>query len=223
MTALLVSLLFFAAGATGSLISANRGRWPAFLGGGGVIFGCVCGTIPSVRVVLGEPAQSLRMGWDVPYGSLFLHLDALSAFFLLPIFLICALAALYGAEYLESYRGRKALAPPWIFFNLLVASMVLVILARNGVLFLMAWEMMALSSFFLVTFEDEKESTRQAGWIYLVASHIGTAFLLVLFILLGRASGSLDFDRFAASSGAGLLFVLGAGRIWNQSRLHPAS
>jgi formate hydrogenlyase subunit 3/multisubunit Na+/H+ antiporter MnhD subunit len=72
----------------------------------------------------------------------------------------------------------------------------------------MAWEMMALSSFFLVTFEDEKESTRQAGWIYLVASHIGTAFLLVLFILLGRANGSLDFDRFAASSGAGLLFVL---------------
>src|SRR5271157_514840 len=208
MTALLVSLLFFAAGATGSLISANRGRWPTFLGGGGVIFGCVCGTIPSARVVLGEPAQSLRMGWDVPYGSLFLHLDALSAFFLLPIFLICALAALYGAEYLESYRGRKALAPPWFFLNLLVASMVVVVLARNGILFLMAWEMMALSSFFLVTFEDEKEDTRHAGWIYLVASHIGTAFLLVLFILLGKANGSLDFDRFTASSGAGLLFVL---------------
>ena len=118
------------------------------------------------------------------------------------------MAAIYGADYLEAYRGRKALAPPWFFFNLLVASMVVVILARNGVLFLMAWEMMALSSFFLVTFEDEKESTRQAGWTYLVASHIGTAFLLVLFILLGRANGSLDFDRFSASSGAGLLFVL---------------
>src|SRR5258708_34065535 len=86
--------------------------------------------------------------------------------------------------------------------------MVVVILARNGVLFLMAWETMALSSFFLVTFEDEKESTRQAGWTYLVASHIGTAFLLVLFILLGKANGSLDFDRFSASSGAGLLFAL---------------
>ena len=148
------------------------------------------------------------MAWDVPYGSLFLELDPLSGFFLIPVFVLCALAAVYGADYLEAYRGRKALAPPWFFFNLLVASMVVVILARNGVLFLMAWEMMALSSFFLVTFEDEKESTRQAGWIYLVASHIGTAFLLVLFVLLGRASGSLDFDRFSASSGAGLLFVL---------------
>jgi formate hydrogenlyase subunit 3/multisubunit Na+/H+ antiporter MnhD subunit len=148
------------------------------------------------------------MAWDVPYGSLFFELDPLSGFFLIPVFLLCALAAIYGAEYLEEYRGRKALAPPWFFFNLLVASMVVVILARNGVLFLMAWEIMALSSFFLVTFEDEKESTRRAGWIYLVASHVGTAFLLVLFILLGKANGSLDFDRFSASSGAGLLFAM---------------
>src|SRR5208337_3084062 len=176
-------------------------------GVGGILIGCMCGIVPAVRVVLGEPSQSIRMAWDVPYGSLFLELDPLSGFFLIPVFVLCALAAIYGAEYLEAYRGKKALAPPWFFFNLLVASMVVVILARNGVLFLMAWEMMALSSFFLVTFEDEKESTRQAGWTYLVASHIGTAFLLVLFVLLGRANGSLDFDRFSASSGAPLMFV----------------
>src|SRR5713101_8415189 len=60
---------------------------------------------------------------------------------------------------------------------------------------------------FLVTFEDEKESTRRAGWIYLVASHIGAAFLIALFALLGK-HGSLDFDHFDASAGAGLLFLL---------------
>ena len=179
-----------------------------FFGVGGTIIGCLCGIVPAVRVVLGAPSQSLRWAWDVPYGSFFLGLDPLSGFFLIPVFVLCALAAIYGADYLEAYRGRKSLAPPWFFFNLLVASMVVVILARNGVLFLIAWEMMALSSFFLVTFEDEKETTRQAGWTYLVASHIGTAFLLVLFILLGRANGSLDFDRLSPSAGAGLLFVL---------------
>ncbi len=208
MSALLVALLSFAVGATGALVFANRGRWPTFFGVGGTLIGCVCGMIPAVRVVLGHPPQSLRMAWDIPYGSLFLELDPLSGFFLIPVFALCALAAIYGADYLEEYLGRKALAAPWFFFNMLVASMVVVILARNGVLFLMAWEMMALSSFFLVTFEDEKESTRDAGWIYLVASHIGTAFLLALFIMLGRAHGSLDFDHFTASSGAGLLFVL---------------
>jgi len=208
MSALLIAILCFGTGAMGALVFANRGRGSTICGVSGILIGCVCGIIPAVSVVLGEPSQSLRMAWDVPYGSLFLELDPLSGFFLIPVFLLCALAAIYGAEYLEAYRGRKALAAPWFFFNLLVASMVVVILARNGVLFLMAWEMMALSSFFLVTFESEKESTRQAGWIYLVASHIGTAFLLALFILLGRANGSLDFDRFSASSDAGLLFVL---------------
>jgi hydrogenase-4 component B len=208
MSALLIALASFGVGAMGALVFANRGRGSTIWGVGGTLIGCICGVVPALRVVLGEPSQSLRMAWDVPYGSLFLELDPLSGFFLIPVFLLCALAAIYGADYLEAYRGRKALAAPWFFFNLLAASMVVVILARNGVLFLMAWEVMALSSFFLVTFEDEKESTRQAGWIYLVASHIGTAFLLVLFILLGRANGSLDFDRFSATAGAGLLFVL---------------
>ncbi len=204
----MIALVSFGIGAMGALVFAGRGRGSTICGVGGILIGCTCGIIPAVYVGLGEPSQTIRMAWDVPYGSLFLELDPLSGFFLIPVFVLCALAAIYGAEYLEAYRGRKALAPPWFFFNLLVASMVVVILARNGVLFLMAWEMMALSSFFLVTFEDEKQSTRQAGWTYLVASHIGTAFLLALFILLGRAHGSLDFDRFSASAGGGLLFVL---------------
>ncbi len=208
MSALLVSLLALALGASGALIFANRGRWPTIFGVSGTLIGCLFGIVPAIGVVLGQPSQSFRMAWDVPYGSLFLQLDPLSGFFLIPVFLLCAVAAIYGAEYLEEYRGRKALAPPWFFFNLLGASMVVVILAHNGVLFLMAWELMALSSFFLVTFEDEKESTRQAGWIYLVASHVGTAFLLVLFILLSRTNGSLDFNRFSPSSGPGLLFVM---------------
>jgi formate hydrogenlyase subunit 3/multisubunit Na+/H+ antiporter MnhD subunit len=207
MTALLIALLLFGASAVGSLIFAQRGRWPTFLGAGGLILGSLCGIIPATQVALGAPPQSLRIAWDVPYGSLYLHLDALAAFFLVPIFLLCAVAALYGAEYLEEYRGKKALAPSWFFMNVLAASMVVVVLAHNAVLFLMAWETMALSSFFLVTFEDEKESTRRAGWIYLVASHIGAAFLLALFVLLGR-HGSLDFDHFDSSAGAGVLFLL---------------
>ncbi len=208
MTALLISLLIFGAGAAASLAFAKRERWLRIFGAGGIILGSVLGLVPAIGVALGAPPQSLRVAWDVPYGSLYLRLDALSAFFLLPTFLISALAALYGTEYLEAYCGRKALAPPWFFLNVLTASMAVVVLANNAVLFLMAWETMALSSFFLVTFESEEESTRQAGWMYLVASHIGTAFLFVLFVLLGKSNGSLDFDRFSPASNAGVLFVL---------------
>ena len=80
-------------------------------------------------------------------------------------------------------------------------------------LFLVAWEVMSLASFFLVTFEHEDERTQQAGWTYLVATHLGTAFLLALFVLLGRAGGSMDFAAFGpagrlAPAGASLLFIL---------------
>jgi formate hydrogenlyase subunit 3/multisubunit Na+/H+ antiporter MnhD subunit len=126
---------------------------------------------------------------------------------LILIFGLSLLTAIYGDEYLAAWRGKKSLSASWFFFNLLVASMVMVVLARNAVLFLVAWELMALTSFFLVTFEDEKESVREAGWTYLVASHLGTAFLLAMFVLLGREAGSLDFNRFAPSA-TGVLFLL---------------
>ncbi len=75
----------------------------------------------------------------------------------------------------------------WLFYGLLVSSMALVVLARNGVLFLVAWEVMSLSSWQLVTFEHEREETRAAGLTYLVATQIGTAFLLVMFVISGIA------------------------------------
>jgi formate hydrogenlyase subunit 3/multisubunit Na+/H+ antiporter MnhD subunit len=184
-------------------------RWGARLGATGVVAGAAIGIIPALRVLAGAPTESLRVGWQVPYGAFFVEIDALSAFFLVPILSLSALAAVYGTEYLRAYRPYRALGAAWFCFNLLVASMVLVVVARNAVLFLVAWEVMALASFFLVTFEDEQPGVRDAGWIYLVATHLGTAFLLALFVLLGRASGTLDFDGLGGTStSVGLLFLL---------------
>ena len=76
------------------------------------------------------------------------------------------------------WQSKWPLGPIWFFYGLLVLGMMLVLLARNAVLFLVAWELMAVASFFLVTFEHERQSVREAGWIYFVATHLGTAFLL---------------------------------------------
>ncbi len=73
MTALLVALLVFGASAVGSLLLTRRGRWATFLGAGGLIFGSLCGILPALRVVMGAPAQSLRITWEVPYGSFYLY------------------------------------------------------------------------------------------------------------------------------------------------------
>jgi hydrogenase-4 component B len=133
--------------------------------------------------------------------------------------------ALYGSGYLQSHAGEKGekgdsphrpdlheaknLGVSWFFFNLLAVSMFVVVVARNGVLFLTSWEMMSLASFFLVIQDDEKESVRRAGWTYLIAMHLGTAFLLALFLLLGSNARSLDFDQFStAAAPPGVFFLL---------------
>ena len=185
-------------------------RWSTFLGVASAVAGCLTGLIPAGRVLLGAPTQSLRAPWDVPYGAFVVAVDPLSAFFLLPIFGLSALAAVYGGQYLLAYRSEKALGVSWFFFNLLVASMALVVVARNAILFLVAWETMALASFFLVTMRDDDANVREAGLTYLLASHFGTAFLLALFVMLGGGASSLDFDHLTVGSHAGLLFILAA-------------
>ena len=137
----------------------------------------------------------------------------LSAWFVVPIAGLSAIAAIYGMPYMAQYADRKSLGAPWFFYNLLVIGMVMVVVARNGVLFLVSWEVMSLASYFLVTFEHEKKSVREAGRVYLIATHLGNACLLAFFVLLGSNAGSLDFAAIrqaGAISGplANVLFLL---------------
>lgn len=184
-------------------LALPRLRW---LGAAGAVAGAVAGLVPCFQLLGGAAAESFRLPWSIPGGSLSLELDALGAFFLAPVWIVTALAAVYGVEYL----GRHPRAPlAAALFNLLTACMVLVVLSRNALLFLVAWEGMALSSFGLVMLEDEKDSVRAAGWTYLAASQLGTAALLIMFILLGASAGSLDFDCFSAAGRGGWILALG--------------
>ncbi len=214
MPLLLAALIVLGLGGLAAVLLQRSPRLTCAVGAGSVVASAVLGLIAVLRILLGGAPAQLRLPWGVPFGSFYVELDPLSAFFLLPLFVLSALAAVYGSGYLRRWAGEKALGPAWLFFNLLVASMAVSFVARNGVLFLVAWETMSLASFFLVAFESEEAAVRQASWTYLVAMHLGTAFLLALFVLLGRGGGSLDFDRLggAAAAGpgfAGLLFVLG--------------
>ncbi len=213
MALLLVAILILIASGVAALAVGRSRRWSTGLAVTGVVTASILGLVPAIRVLLDGVPTGLRAAWSVPYGSFAVELDALSAFFLVPIFAVSSLAAIYGGEYLGRRRDERPLGAPWFFFNLLVSSMVLVVVAKNGILFLVAWEVMALASFFLITFENDLESVREAGWTYLVATHLGTAFLLAMFVLLGRQADSLDFDRFEGFSAlaptlASTIFIL---------------
>ena len=197
---LALSILTITAGC--AVLAGRNSRLATYWGVGGALVGCLAGLAPAIQVLMSNSGLFFRSAWDVPYGEFYLAIDPLTALFLLPIFGVSALAAVYSSEYLRPFGERRSLGPVLCWFNVLIASMALVVAARNAVLFLVAWEVMSLASFFLVTFEDEREEVREASWTYLVATHLGTAFLFVLFTLLGRHAGSMNFDQFTAISAA---------------------
>jgi formate hydrogenlyase subunit 3/multisubunit Na+/H+ antiporter MnhD subunit len=209
MCLFLTAVAVLLGGGTLCLLAGRNAKFACFMGPATAAIGGLLALGEAVGVLVHGQAAWFYTAWPVPLGSLSLKLDALSAVFVAPIALVSALAAIYGGQYLAGYVGRRKLGPAWFFYNLLVASMLLVVVASNGLLFLFAWEMMTLASFLLVMFENEQPEVCRAGWTYLVASHLGTAFLFGLFALLGREAESLDFATFTvAPELAGVAFLL---------------
>jgi len=190
-------------------LCANRwSRVAAGVAAMGAFAASVVGLGPAIEVLRGGESANLTISWAIPSGPVQLGLDPLSAFFLIPLFGLGALCGVYGFFYMRSYWGHRAAGPPAFFFNLTLASMVLVLLARGAVILIVAWELMTLASYLLVTFEHEQPEVRRAGWVYLIAGHIGVAFLLALFLLLARNAGGLAFADYAARPAGGMFDVV---------------
>ncbi len=224
MTGLLfVSLVFLLAGGVLALVFSRSRLWPACFGVTGAVLGSLSGLAGSIQALADGVFWNYRLAWSLPGGSLNVGMDPLSAFFLFTLFLLTGLTSIFGHGYLAAHTGHRNPGISWFFFNLLAASMAVVFMARNALLFLIAWEVMAVSSFFLVTFEHEKPQVRGAGFSYLVATHLGTAFLLLFFVILAGQTGSFDFGSHAAAgvSSAGLLFILALVGFGSKSGIAP--
>lgn len=161
------------------------------LAAGLAVGGATVGLLAALLSLMGSSTATVSFAWGVPAGALTLGLDALSAVFLIPVSLIPGVASVYGLGYFrpggDVGRGVR------LFQGLMSAGMVVVLLARNGVLFLFGWEIMAVSAFLLIATEHRLAAARQAAWIYLVATHIGTFCLLAAFALLPAGNASLDW------------------------------
>ena len=177
----------------------------------GVMLACAVGLW---AVISGQWHISLTytLPWGLPLGSGRMALDALSRVFLLPVFglgLVCALSGLFALRHYPC--GEHNTGAHWLFFTLLILALTLVCTARDAVLFLLAWEVMSISPFFLIEFHDNEVQVREASFVYLVAAHLGALFLLLFFALCWHESGSTAFEYFALnphSSTGVLVFVL---------------
>ena len=193
----------------------------------------------ALRVLAGGKASSTVLHFSFPIGEAFLRLDPLAAFFAVIIALGGVLSAVYSLDTLRVPEGSERSAAGHCFFmGVMISSMLLVVVVQNALLFLIAWEFMSFSSFFLVIFEQEKEETRRAGLYYLTAMQIGAGFLIAAFAWASALAGSLDFEAFrtvldrpaGASFVIFLLFLIGFGtkvgfvplHTW-LPRAHPAA
>jgi hydrogenase-4 component B len=154
------------------------------------ILAALAGIPAALALLFSNATTTYVLAWGLPFGSCELAIDPLSAFFLLPVFLVAAAGSLFAVGYWPAAQHRSSEPGLTFFYGLLASAMALLLMARNSVFFLMAWEIMALSAYFLLVTEHFREDVRRAGIVYLIATHTGTAALFVFFSLLAAQTGS---------------------------------
>ncbi|HEV2483006.1 MAG TPA: proton-conducting transporter membrane subunit [Puia sp.] len=175
-------------------------------------------SIPAIHSLVSGITIRHDAALPFPFGDVAICVDPLAAWFMLIINLTCLNGVLYGIGYMKPYEGQGSnTTMHWISYVTFQVSMLWVCMLQHGLAFLVAWEIMSVSSFLLVIFEHAKPGTLKAGMNYLVQMHIGVALLGIAFIAVYAAEGSFDFSAIGAffgrhsSPAVFLLFFAGFG------------
>jgi len=192
MSQFFLALLCILFGGVSSLILAKNFKLSKTLAVLFISGGSLWGMLDAMGSLLGEGSGSASFVLLNVFEFVF-RVDGLSAFFLMVIFAICLMAGIYSYHYMDSPGKALGTAVSYFFFSILAASMALVVTAGNMIAFLLSWELMSLSSFFLVIHNYRSEESRKAGFLYFVFSHIGVMFLLAGFGLMYGHTGSFGF------------------------------
>ena len=229
----------YLAGGVGALAPLPP-RWTRAITALGALGGAIAGLALAADVLVGGAVFAAQVPWLLSVGGgLVVRLDDLGAFFVLLLGLVAVPAVLYGVGYSTAYAGRYSLRWLGAMLNLFLLAMSLVVLADNVLTFVLAWELMSLTSYFLVLTEHERPDSVAAATWYLGMTHAGLALILVALVLLvpaGGAAGFADLRIGAASLSptlrglAFVLAVLGFGgkaglvplHVW-LPRAHPAA
>jgi hydrogenase-4 component B len=235
---LLLTIIIYLTAAVAALVFSGQQRMSVLLTQGLCMLAGTSGAA-SALVFLVSGQASFRMNLfssPIPFLSMEMKFDGLSAFFLLILSVLAFCISLYSMGYLSHYLGKRNVSAYQLLYVLFILSMLLVFMADNGIMFFMTWEAMAIVSYFLVVFESEEQETRKAGLIYIVMTNVSAAFLLVALMLMYQYTGSFNLSQSAAEIPTGVknamfvLFLIGFGtkggiaplHIW-LPRAHPAA
>ncbi len=144
----------------------------------------LAGCFLSLSILLSGTPLHVEMYQSRLFGPMAIHADGLSAFFLGIIALLATSVSVYSFGYATGFLERRNMGLLLFLYNAFLLSMVGVVIAGHAVLFLFVWEVMSLTTFFLINYEHEEPSSRRAAFLYVVMAHIGTALLVVMFMSL---------------------------------------
>lgn len=191
----------FAVGAGGALALRKNDTLANIWSGTCAVLGSAWGIAYAVSALnaVTAPEYSIATSAAFPLLSVSFHIDKLSAFFIFIISLIALLCSVYGIGYVKHFYKKYSIGSLGFFYNFFIAGMLLVVSAANALVFLIAWEIMSVASYFLVVYERNDHRNVRAGFLYFVMTHIGTASILLSFLLMYKFTGSFQFETIAAN------------------------
>ena len=199
-------LLLFAALAM--LVSALTGRFARRIWLASTIAGAVAALAAAVWVLAGGAEFEWRSGFPVGGEPLHVRFDAISAFFIALLSIVGGACAVYSSEYWTDEAHPRSARAGRVWWSGLLMSLGAVLLSSNGLHFLVAWELFAVSCYFLITLDRQRAETRQAGWLFLAASHAATLCLFAFFATMAARTGSWELGPMRERSDLSPLFWL---------------
>lgn len=160
------------------------------------------GSIAAAALEFAASAGALITGAEfdlsIPSGLPFVHfgvrLDPLSAYFNLALSILTVCVAIYSVSYLRHGAASRVPGLFSCFFNLMLMSLTLVFTASNVIFFLIAWELVVVTSYFLVVIDHQSTEVRKGGLLYILMSRGGTGLLFLGFLLISSFAGSMEFQ-----------------------------
>jgi formate hydrogenlyase subunit 3/multisubunit Na+/H+ antiporter MnhD subunit len=171
-------------------------RWLVFVPLG---LGGICGILAGVGLLFGLPGFTIILPLGLPWLQWHLNFDLLSGFFLAIIGVVTIAVSIFGPGYVRDYeRGHYSQTVLGLATGLFIAGMQLVVLADDTFAFMIAWELMSVSSYLLVAYEHHESANRRAAFIYLLMAQIGAVLILLAFGVLSGFGGDLSFSHLRA-------------------------
>jgi hydrogenase-4 component B len=185
-----IGILLFLCGAAVSLMPFRKGKNYVYIL---PVMGALALVVSGLYLSSGHQISISSVPISPAFAFAF-YADSLSGFFVAVISILALAVSLYSIGYTKDFVNQGLLG---FLYNLFILSMYAVVLSGNIITFLISWETMSVVSYFLVTFDRDKKSAK-AGLIYAIMTHIGTGFIIVLFLVLYKYTGQMDFQGIKA-------------------------